>query len=240
MRIEDQIDKEFSLIPLRPKTMLFYTVRTAILKSVILETASFYGTVLDIGCGLMPYKKLIQSNPRVEKYIGMDWEQSAYHKDIKPDLQWDGEKIPLPNESVDCAMATEFLEHSAAPDKILEEIFRVIKPNGRFFATVPFVWNLHEIPYDEYRYTPFSLERHLKNSGFKNMNIKALGGWNLSLAQMIGLWISFSKMNGLVRRFLRILLFPAYVWLIKTDRKPIEFDGSENSMFTGLSITACK
>jgi len=240
MRIENQIDKEFISIPLRPKTMPFYTARKAILESVRVATALFHGTVLDVGCGFMPYKNLVQSNPKVEKYIGMDWQQSEYYKHIEPDLNWNGEKIPLADESVDCAMATEFLEHYAEPERVLEEIFRVMKPNGRFFATVPFVWNLHEIPHDEYRYTPFSLKRHLKNAGFKNMDFQALGGWNLALAQMIGLWLTFSKMNGLTRRFLRILLFPFYVWLIKTDHKPTEFDGYENSMFSGLSVTAFK
>jgi SAM-dependent methyltransferase len=137
-------------------------------------------------------------------------------------------------------MATEFLEHYAEPDAALKEIFRVMKPNGRVFATVPFVWNLHEIPFDEYRYTPYSIERHFKNAGFRDIQIKALGGWNLSFAQMIGLWVTFSKMRGLTRKVVKNLLFPFYVWLVKTDRKPNEFDGFENSMFTGLSITARK
>jgi SAM-dependent methyltransferase len=238
--IEKQIKEEFLSVRLRPQTMLFYTVRTAILESVREETASFYGTVLDVGCGFMPYKKLVQSNPKVEKYIGMDLAQSSTYGQIEPDLTWNGEKIPLADESVDCVMATEFLEHYSEPEKILREIRRVMRTEGRLFATVPFIWNLHEIPHDEYRYTPYSVERHLQNAGFRDIQIKALGGWNRSLAQMIGLWLGFSKMRGLTRTILKNLLFPVYVWLVKTDRKPTEFDGYENSMFSGLTITARK
>lgn len=240
MNIEKQIEDEFLSVRLRPRTMLFYSVRTAILESMKAESAAFYGTVLDVGCGFMPYKKLIESNPKVENYIGMDLEQPAYYGQIVPDLKWNGREIPMESESVDCVMATEFLEHYAEPERVLKEIHRVIKPDGRVFATVPFVWNLHEIPFDEYRYTPYSIERHFRNAGFREIQIKALGGWNLSFAQMIGLWTTFSKMRGLTRKVVKNLLFPFYVWLVKTDRKPDEFDGFENSMFTGLSITARK
>lgn len=240
MNIEKQIEDEFIEVRLRPRTMMFYTPRKAIFDSVCKESESFYGTVLDIGCGFMPYKKLIEANPKVKKYIGMDLEQSDIYGQVKPELKWNGREIPLENESVDCVMATEFLEHYAEPENVLKEIGRVMKTGGKIFATVPFLWNLHEIPFDEYRYTPYSIERHFKNAGFRDIEIKALGGWNLSLAQMLGLWITFSKMRNLTRKVLRNLLFPFYVLLIKTDRQPEKFDGFENSMFTGLSITARK
>ncbi len=238
--LEKQIEAEFLSMPLRPRTMAFYTARTAIFESVKEETRLFYGGVLDVGCGFMPYKGTITSNPRVKKYIGMDLDVPAGYADIEPDLKWNGEQIPLEDESVDCVMATEFLEHHAEPEMVLKEILRVMKPEGHFFATVPFLWNLHEIPHDEYRYTPYALEKHLKRAGFKNIEIKALGGWNLSLAQMIGLWAGFSPMNRFVRSVVKTLLFPFYALLIKTDRKPDTFDGFENSMFTGLCITASK
>lgn len=238
--IEHQIEKEFLAMPLKPRTMGFYSVRTAILESVKTETKSFYGQILDVGCGFMPYRKLIESNPQVVKYIGMDLEKPTYYGHIEPDLKWNGGTIPLAADTADCVMATEFLEHYAEPEKILKEILRVLKPGGKFFATVPFIWNLHEIPYDEYRYTPYSLERHLKNAGYKNIEIKSLGGWNCAFAQMIGLWTHFSKMRSSLRVVVRWLLFPFYVLLIKTDRKPNSFDGYENSMITGLSVTAEK
>ncbi len=240
MSAEKQIEEEFLSIRLRPRTMFFYSARTAILESIKEESKFFYGTVLDVGCGFMPYKKLLESNPKIENYIGMDLEQPTYYGQIVPDLKWDGQDILLEDESINCVMATEFLEHYAEPEKVLREIRRVLKPDGRVFATVPFIWNLHEIPYDEYRYTPYSIERHFRNAGFTEIKIKALGGWNLSLAQMIGLWVTFSKMRGITRAVMKKLLFPFYVLLVKTDRKPTEFDGWENSMFTGLHITARK
>ena len=224
----------------RPHNMPFYTAKTAILQSVKAEIPGFYGTVLDIGCGVMPYRELITDVEAVDRYLGMDLAGSELYGDIEPDIVWDGRRIPLPDSDVDCVMATEFLEHHSEPRAILTEIRRVMRDGGKFFATVPFVWNLHEIPFDEYRYTPYSMRRLLEEAGFKDIQIKALGGWNMSLAQMIGLWTTFSKMNPVVRKFVSLALFPAFWFLVKTDVKPVEFDGRENSMFTGLSITGTR
>ncbi len=57
---------------------------------------------------------------------------------------------------------------------------------------------------------------------------------------MIGLWVTFSKMNRVMRKLMSIALFPMFWLLVKTDVKPVEFDGGENSMFTGLSVTAVR
>ena len=237
---EKQIDEQFINVPLSIETMPFYTVRTSILRRVTETVELFHGTVLDVGCGHKPYEKLILGNEKVEKYIGIDLADAGIYAGAGPDLTWDGRKIPLEDRSIDCAIATEFLEHHSEPDVFLVELRRVLRGGGIVFATVPFLWNLHEIPHDEYRYTPYSLERHFRNAGFRNIEIKAMGGWNLSLAQMIGLWLGFSPMGRVKRRILRTALFPFYAWLIKSDTPPSEFDGRENSMFCGLSVTALK
>ena len=56
-------------------------------------------------------------------------------------------------------------------------------------AAAKCLWPLHDVPYDECRYTPFAIKRHLRNAGFEQFRLKPLGGWDASLAQMIGLWI---------------------------------------------------
>jgi hypothetical protein len=70
----------------------------------------------------------------------------------------------------------------------------------------------------------------------RDRKVKALGGWNMSLAQMISLWATFSKMNAAIRKLLSIALFPVFWLLVKTDVKPVDFDGGE----TGLSVSARK
>jgi SAM-dependent methyltransferase len=121
---------------------------------------------------------------------------------------------------------------------VLSEIRRVLRPGGRLFFTVPFLWPLHEVPYDYYRYTPFALQRHLENTGFSQIELHPLGGWDASLAQMIGLWVRRRPMRRWQRRMLSWLVFPLYCLLIRSDRPENRF--RESVMLTGLWGIAIK
>ena len=230
----------FTDIELTRETLDRYFIRKSIFEALQKNLHFFSGNLLDIGCGKLPYKKYILENSDVTKYIGLDIESALeYDNDIKPDFNWDGKTMPFENSSFDCAFGTEVLEHCPEPEIVLKEVFRVIKPEGVFFFTVPFLWNLHETPHDEYRYTPYSLERHLKNSGFKNINILATGGWHASMAQMLGLWVKRSPLGIYKRKWLSFILKPIIKYLISKDKKSsIEF--KEGLMITGLYGTATK
>jgi SAM-dependent methyltransferase len=207
------------------------------IKTEILE---FNGQLLDIGCGKMPYKKYILDNSRVTKYIGLDIETAlVYESGVKPDFTWDGIRMPFEQEHFETASATEVLEHCPKPEIILHEVFRVLKSGGVFFFTVPFLWPLHETPHDEYRYTPFAMERILKEAGFTNIKINAFGGWHASLAQMLGLWVRRAPIGQLKRKILSNLLKPVIALLIKKDKK-INFEFTEGQMITGLYGIASK
>jgi SAM-dependent methyltransferase len=217
-----------------------YYIRTSILSALKENLVRLSGEILDIGCGKMPYKEYILKNSEVTKYIGLDIEEAlVYDSKVKPDFTWDGINMPFENNSFECAFGTEVLEHCPEPEVILKEVHRVLKEDGIFFFTVPFLWNLHEVPHDEYRYTPFSLQRHLENSGFKNIEIKALGGWHASMAQMLGLWVRRAPMNPKKRKILSLILKPFILLLIKKD-KNLTVNFKEGQMITGLYGVAKK
>ena len=219
-----------------PETLDLFIPRRAILEALRIQLARFHGTVLDIGCGYMPYKPLVLKPPsRAEKYIGLDLKDNTYQK---CDLQWDGRTIPLEDGSVDCALATEVLEHCPDPDTVMRQALRVLRPGGLLFLTVPFLWPLHDVPHDEYRYTPFALERHLRNAGFEQIMLSALGCWDASLALMIGLWIRRRPMSQQTRAILSRLALPVVRYLAGRDRPSLAF--TESSMITGVAGTATK
>lgn len=224
----------FTNIPFTKENLDRYNIRTAIFDALKIALKEFNGNLLDIGCGKMPYKNYILENSKVENYIGLDIDNALeYDKNIKPDYTWNGKVMPFKNNSFSCALGTEVLEHCPEPEVVLKEVHRVLKTEGIFFFTVPFLWNLHEVPHDAYRYTPFSLERHLKNSGFKNIEIKATGGWHAAMAQMLGLWVRRAPMSEKKRYYLAIILKPIIGSLIKKDKNsPINF--VEGQMITGL------
>ena len=228
----------FLIIDQSEKNIDNFIIRSKILKAIEETLPNLKGSILDMGCGRMPYKPLILANGRITNYIGLDLEMGVYADKKKPDLSWNGTKIPLEDDSVNNILAIEVFEHIPNPEIVLNEILRVLTPGGVFFFTIPFIWPLHDIPDDEYRYTPFSFERHLKNSGFFNIDLKPLGGWDTALAQMIGLWIKRKQMPEGLRSGFYKQLYPFYNQLLKNDYKSDNF--SEQTMFIGMSGIAKK
>lgn len=229
---------------LSAETMDNYWIRKSILSGLKEFLQKCHGVILDVGCGEMPYKPLILNQPGVTRYLGLDIENPDYQAKTKPDIYWDGIQIPLPDESVDCAVATEVFEHIPDLNATLKEIFRVLKPGGSIFFTVPYLWPLHDMPHDEYRYTPFSLKRLLLQAGYCNPDITAHGGWDASLAQMIGLWVKRRPMDSNKRDEFMQMLYPFYEQLIgeADSAGPCTYDRmcAESVMITGLYGTADK
>ena len=217
-----------------PSTMDVYHWRSAILDELRRALPRLRGTLLDVGCGLGPYRTLLTGPAgHVNRYIGLDLEQGRYGG--RPDIVWKGEHIPLPDAAVDGVLLTEVLEHCAEPSRVLAEVFRVLRPGGTCFVSVPFLWPVHDPPYDEFRYTPFALERMLASAGFRILALRAPGGWHASQAQMLGLWAIRSPMRHSMRLLLMHLLFPLYRVLLHVDRPPETF--GDSPMITGLLAT---
>jgi glycosyltransferase involved in cell wall biosynthesis len=224
--------------PTLQKLDIFY-IRKAILDAIKSQRHRLQGDLLDVGCGKMPYKQLFSApGSGVSRYIGLDFAINPIH-DNQPDICWKDNRIPLEDSSVDSALCTEVLEHCPEPEAVLTEIYRVLRPGGILFFTVPFLWPLHEVPFDQYRYTPFALRRHLENACFDNIEVYAMGGWDASLAQMLGLWVRRRPMQSTQRWMLSVLTYPVYRWLIR--REDTFTDAfQEQTMMTGLWGTATK
>lgn len=231
-------DRSFLAPRLVPSNVGRYIVRSAILREVKAVSSALHGTLVDVGCGQMPYKEMLLAPPsRVRKYIGLDLQTTRYGS-VQPDLVWDGKTIPLEDESVDCVLLTEVLEHCPEPRIVLAEVYRVLRRPGLVFMTVPFLWPLHEVPFDEVRYTPFCLRRHFEQAGFRSVELRALGGWDASLAQMIGLWAARRPLARWKRMIATCVATPIIRLLLTFDKRPDEF--KESTMLTGLVGTANK
>lgn len=115
------------------------------------------GEVLDVGCGQSPYKFLL--NASRTRYFGVDIidaEKFDYsNSDITP---FDGEVIPFEDEKFNGLICTEVLEHVQNYQKLIDEIYRVMKKDAQGIITIPWSARYHYIPYDFFRFTPSSLK----------------------------------------------------------------------------------
>lgn len=69
------------------------------------------------------------------------------------DCVGDGHRIPFSDNTFDSVICNAVLEHVHNPEQIVKEIFRVLKPGGRVYAEIPFMFFFHAYPNDFRRYT---------------------------------------------------------------------------------------
>jgi SAM-dependent methyltransferase len=235
----DKIIKDW-FIDLKPEILPIsvYIIRKSLLAAVTELKPKLKGKVLDLACGIMPYKDYLMTD-NIQKYISADLEPTEYHHAVKPDLYWNGMEIPLEDSSLDFVLATEFLEHYFDTSAILKEIKRVLKPGGVFFFTVPSVWPLHETPYDFHRFTPFALEEYFKRAQYASSVIKPLGGFYYHFALSTALFFEFrfsKKYRKILKPFIRVFIN----FLIKKDNRMIQLPFKNGQLYSGLYGFATK
>lgn len=135
----------------------------------------FTGRVIDLGCGKAQYKNDILAT--ANEYIGVDWENSM-HDQLNVDVFADLNQVLLFDESfADTILSFQVMEHLREPDLFLSECFRILKNGGCIFISVPFMWQVHEPPYDFYRYTRYGLEYLFSKNGFTDITIEETSGF---------------------------------------------------------------
>ena len=110
------------------------------------------GLTLDIGCSNSPYVKYFPN------LIGLDIQNGP-----KVDVVADVHKLPFEDEKFDNILCTEVLEHLHSPHLAISEMKRVLKPGGKLILSTRFIFPLHDVPNDYYRYTKYGLRYLLKD-----------------------------------------------------------------------------
>lgn len=160
--------------------------------------------VLDAGAGDAPYAELFAHCD----YVTADWPNSVHAGGRQADIVASLDSLPLEAESFDAVVCTEVLEHVARPEAVLSELHRVLAPQGRICLTAPFVWPLHEEPYDFYRYTNHSLEEMLERTGFVDAVVEPRSGYLSTLGQVAAMtsWLRPRQTAGIRAVQLRVCL----------------------------------
>lgn len=116
--------------------------------------------VLDIGSGNSPYAALFPNrlclDVRVRPYVR---------------VRGDAHALPFRADSFPLILFTEVLEHTIEPQRVVNELKRVLRPGGRVLLTTRFMFPLHDVPGDYYRFTDRALEHLFR--GWSSVEIRA-------------------------------------------------------------------
>ncbi len=102
--------------------------------------------VLDLGCGDSRYSHYFPNR------IGLDHSMQE-----GVNIIGDAHHLPFSSSSFSVILTTEMLEHVHDPQKVIDEIQRVLRPGGKVILTTRFVFPIHEAPMDFYRFTKYGL-----------------------------------------------------------------------------------
>lgn len=130
--------------------------------------------LLDLGAGTKPYAPVYAT--RFAASVAVDVPSSP-HDLSGVDVLASADSLPFPDESFDCVVFTEVLEHCADPAAVLAEVRRVLRPGGRVFLSTPFLVALHEMPHDYYRFTPSALRHLAAEAGLAVVSIRPKGDY---------------------------------------------------------------
>lgn len=165
--------------------------------------------VLDAGAGETRFRKYFLDH----HYVALDsrvgdtrWDYSCI--DVCGDLA----AIPLAADSVDRVISVQVLEHVPDPKTVLTEFYRVLKPEGRLYLTVPQGWHEHQQPNDYFRFTRYALRSLLNSTGFKEISVDPLGGYFQYLGQRMT-YVPKVLFEG-HRGARRLMLFPLELGLL--------------------------
>lgn len=159
----------------------YYLVYQPLIRDIIYAIDNYSkGRVLDIGCGNKPYKKLFKD--KCFEYLGCDIVQSS---ESCVDIICEATNIPLEDNSFDTIFCTQVIEHVGDHNKLIHEMYRLLKPNGYAIVSGPLYWHLHEEPHDYFRFTKYGFKYIFEKRGFEMVNILANGGKWATFGQMV-------------------------------------------------------
>lgn len=128
------------------------------------------------------------------------------------DIVADGKELPFCSNSADIIVSEAVLEHVPNPQKISQEIMRILKPGGYAYVSVPFIQPYHASPYDYNRWTISGLKCLFPDLEIVKSGVRS-GPWSallMFLAYWFGVIFSFGsqKMAPFLAHVFMLVLGP--------------------------------
>lgn len=143
-----------------------------VLAAALMRHAS--GHLADFGCGKVPFFGIYAD--QVDEVTCIDWPNSAHessHIDIEADLN---QPVNVADASFDTIFCSSVLEHIWDHRMMWQEMTRSLKPGGSMIMGVPFIYGLHEVPHDYFRWTRYAFEKACEENGLEIVELEPYGG----------------------------------------------------------------
>jgi len=160
---------------------------------------NLHGIVLDIGCaGKIARQSVIALGAT---YVGLDYPRTAVAMyGTRPDIFGDAHNLPVRSESADTVLILNVLEHLLEPDKALGEVARALKPGGKCLLEVPFLYPLHDQPFDYQRWTRHGLKTSAARAGLQVTSLVPIGKAPETIGLLCNLMLSRAILRLLANR----------------------------------------
>jgi SAM-dependent methyltransferase len=136
-----------------------------------IKSYSLSGSVLALGSK--------SQNSSYYQYINVDDDCKITFTDLVPsdgvtvvDVQ---ERLPFEDNSFDMVLAFHLFEHVYDYHTSVNEIFRILKPGGKFIISMPFMHKYHADPDDYYRFTDSAIVRIWEEGGLNCSTVEYVG-----------------------------------------------------------------
>lgn len=176
--------------------------------------ASRPGRVLDIGAG---DRWLCAELPAGTHYVALDYPSTGRDLyGVRPDVFADAAALPFPDASFDAVTCLEVLEHVPDAAQVMSEVARVLKPGARAWFSMPFLYPVHDAPFDFQRYTPHGIGRDAERAGLELVALEP----SLHAVRSAGLLMCLAVAGGLARRpgwMVALLALPAVLAVLTVN-----------------------
>ena len=171
-----QFARLFRRLPLHPQWLLGHRMPPE-------GIGSATGRILDIGAADRWIEPLLGEDT---EYIALDFPSTGGQMyGARPCVFADAAQLPFPDKSFQAVFCLEVLEHVARPTTVMAEISRVLAPGGKAWVSMPFLYPVHDAPFDFQRYTPFGLQREVQAAGLEIISLRK-SGHSLRNAGLLG------------------------------------------------------
>lgn len=145
-----------------------------LIRALFNETVKAYslsGSILDLGSK--------SSGSSYYKYIKIEDESNITFTDLcagegvtMVDVE---EKLPFEDNSFDIVLAFHLFEHVYKYQVSVSEVYRILKPQGKFIVSMPFMHKYHADPADYFRMTDEAVVRVWEEGGLQCESVEYVG-----------------------------------------------------------------